>query len=276
MFVYKCSDRWILQKSPSMWRILLLVLAIASVTPIIALSASAAVSEEEGPLVANNSKLSPSLQEWSNAGELIEVGDFNVFVLDIGSSNANPENTILVFHGFPESSYSFHKVLPGLSERFDRVILFDFIGYGLSDKPLKGFEYSISAHADTALEVWRKLGANAGGPVTGGHLLATDMGTTVATELVARDNENALPDWFSIGFQSLTFTNGVMVLERANVNPFQLLLASPIGFITAPFAIEPFVMGNVEYSDGSGKLSDEDLNLMWETLRRARLGPPTR
>jgi pimeloyl-ACP methyl ester carboxylesterase len=57
------------------------------------------------------------------------------------------------------------------------------------------------------------------------------------------------------------------VLELANLSPFQLLLASPIGFITAPFAIEPFVMGSVEKNDGSGKLSDDDLDLMWENLQ---------
>lgn len=236
-----------------MWLILLVL--VISMVPMIVSESMPAQDQ------VANTKLSPSLQEWSDAGELIVIGAFNVFVLDVGNSNADPDNTLLLFHGFPESSYSFHKVLPGLMEQFDRVILFDFIGFGLSDKPLKGFEYSISAHADTALEVWRMLG-----PVRGGHLLAADMGDTVATELVARDNENTLPDWFTIGFQSLTFTNGGMVLELANLSPFQLILASPLGFITAPFAIEPFVMGSVEKNDGSGKLSDDDLDLMWENL----------
>jgi pimeloyl-ACP methyl ester carboxylesterase len=238
-----------------MWLILLLVVVLCTAPTI----ASVLMPTQDQQVA--NTKLSPTLQEWYNAGELMEIGDFQVFVLDVGDATADPDDTIFVFHGFPESSYSFHKVLSGLTEQFERVILFDFIGFGFSDKPSKGFEYTLSAHADTALEVWRKLGS-----VRGGHLLATDMGDTVATELVARDNENELPDWFTSGFQSLTFTNGGMAVELANLSPFQLLLASPLGFITVPFAIEPFVMGNVEKNDGSGKLTDDDLDLMWENL----------
>ena len=83
---------------------------------------------------------------------------------------------------------------------FDRIILFDMAGYGLSDKPVEGFTYSLMEQADLALQVWQHLG------VKGGHLLAHDMGDSVATELVARHVSNLLPAWFAAGFQSFTFT----------------------------------------------------------------------
>ncbi len=54
------------------------------------------------------------------------------------------------------------------------------LGYGLSDKPDHGYSYSLIEQADVALHVWRALG------VKGGHVLSHDMGTSVLTELVAR------------------------------------------------------------------------------------------
>jgi hypothetical protein len=57
---------------------------------------------------------------------------------------------------------------------------FDFPGYGLSDKPIANYTYSLFEQADVALQVWKERG------VTGGHVLSHDMGDSVHTELVAR------------------------------------------------------------------------------------------
>jgi pimeloyl-ACP methyl ester carboxylesterase len=48
-----------------------------------------------------------------------------------------------LLHGFPESSFSFHKVVDGLAGLFDRVVLFDFPAYGLCDKPLANYTYFV-------------------------------------------------------------------------------------------------------------------------------------
>ena len=65
-----------------------------------------------------------------------------VFCKDCGNPAAPPDRTLLLLHGFPESSFSFHKVVEGLAKLFDRVVLFDFLGYGLSDKPIANYTYS--------------------------------------------------------------------------------------------------------------------------------------
>ncbi len=88
----------------------------------------------------------------------------------MGNPKAVADNTLLLIHGFPESSYSYHAVVDGLMERFDRIILFDMLGYGLSDKPTEGYTYSLFEQADTVLEVWKHFG------ISGGHMLSHDMG----------------------------------------------------------------------------------------------------
>ena len=137
------------------------------------------------------------LKEWKATGTflLIEKGpDIHVFTKLVGNVDASPEKTLLLLHGFPESSFSYHLVVNGLLRYFERIILFDFPGYGFSDKPKTGYSYSLLDQADVALQVWKSYG------ITGGHLLAHDMGNSVATELIAREVENSLPIWFSAGF----------------------------------------------------------------------------
>ena len=51
-----------------------------------------------------------------------------------GGGGSNPETLILI-HGFPTSSYDFHKVLDeGWLDEY-RVVLFDHVGFGFSEKP---------------------------------------------------------------------------------------------------------------------------------------------
>src|SRR5260370_36410864 len=49
---------------------------------------------------------------------------------------------IVLLHGFPTSSYDFHLLASDLSTDH-YVCLFDFPGYGFSDKPLKGYPYTL-------------------------------------------------------------------------------------------------------------------------------------
>jgi len=153
------------------------------------------------------SSLSPQLQAWKSGGHYITFGPFEhrVFVKQLGNLNAHPSKTLLLFHGFPESSYSYNRIVDGMLQVFDRIILFDMLGYGLSDKPTDGYTYSLFEQADVAFAVWQHFG------ITGGHLLAHDMGDSVATEVLARHELNLIPAWFSDGLQSVTFTNGSMV-----------------------------------------------------------------
>lgn len=201
-----------------------------------------------------------ALKAWEATGEYITYGPFQhkLFVKQIGNAKASPAKTLLLIHGYPESSYSYHAIIDGMLQRFDRIILFDFIGYGWSDKPLKNYSYSLLEQADTVFEVWKHFG------ITGGHLLAHDMGDSVATEIVARHENNLMPAWFSDGLQSLTFTNGSMVLELASLRITQRIMLSRYGSWltqTSSFAI---FSHQVRSAQGNKNLSDDAVRALWE------------
>lgn len=76
--------------------------------------------------------MSPELTTWKNEGEYINYGPFNhkLFVKQLGASIASVDKTLLLIHGFPEPSYSFHSIVEGMMKTFDRVILFDIVKLG--------------------------------------------------------------------------------------------------------------------------------------------------
>ncbi|MFK7773749.1 MAG: alpha/beta fold hydrolase [Saprospiraceae bacterium] len=204
--------------------------------------------------------MSPQLSIWKNSGEFISYGSFQhqLFVKQLGNPTASANQTLLLIHGFPESSYSFHKVVNRLLEKFDRIILFDLLGYGLSDKPTENYTYSLFEQADTVFKVWKHF------DIKGGHLLAHDMGDSVATEIVARHENGLMPAWFSEGLQSLTFTNGSMVLELASLRITQKILLSNYGHLLKNLTTFKLFNQQVRSAHGNKNLSAEDIQLLWE------------
>jgi len=215
------------------------------------------------------------LQAWKKKGQYISYSalEHQIFVVQLGNPKATAEKTLLMFHGFPESSFSYHAVVEALLQQFDRIVLFDFIGYGWSDKPLqKEYSYSLLEQADTALEVWKKVG------VTGGHLLAHDMGNSVATEILARHEQGLFPSWFSEGLKSMTFTNGSIVLELASLRLAQKILLSSFGAAFSKVASFPIFKHQVKSAHGNNKLSPTTIQQLWDSNclqnghRKAHLG----
>jgi pimeloyl-ACP methyl ester carboxylesterase len=106
-------------------------------------------------------------------------------------------------------------------------LAFDFLGFGLSEKP-RDHEYTLAWQADAAEELVRRAGA---GQV---FVVAHDMGTSVATELMARDLGGEL------GFElagALLF-NGSMLLHLASPTFGQKLLRSRLGPLFARLTSE--------------------------------------
>jgi pimeloyl-ACP methyl ester carboxylesterase len=70
-----------------------------------------------------------------SASEELRLG----YIDNSPSNLENSKGTILLIHGFPETSYQFHHVIPLLSDAGYRVIAPDYRGAGLSSKPLTGY-----------------------------------------------------------------------------------------------------------------------------------------
>lgn len=204
--------------------------------------------------------MSTELEAWKVKGEYISYGPFNhqIFVKELGKSDASPQNTLLLLHGFPESSYSYHAVVEGLLKVFDRIILFDMLGYGWSDKPEIHYSYSLIEQADTAFKVWNHFG------ISGGHLLAHDMGDSVATEILFRHESNLMPAWFTEGLQSVTFTNGSMVLEMAELRITQKILLSKYGNLMSKFNNYTLFKQQVISANGNQNLKEKEIQILWE------------
>jgi pimeloyl-ACP methyl ester carboxylesterase len=128
--------------------------------------------------------------------------------------------TILLLHGYPSCSFDYRHVVPHLADR--AWLTLDFLGFGLSDKP-RPHRYSLLEQADIVASV---VGSEAPGPVV---LVAHDMGTSVTTELLARDLKGTLP----FELQRVVLTNGSVILRRASLRPIQKVLRSPMGPLAA-------------------------------------------
>ena len=204
--------------------------------------------------------LSERLKAWEKSGNFINVGPFDhkVFVKHVGEQDAAAEKTLLLLHGFPESSFSYHLILDGMQKVFDRIILFDMIGYGFSDKPETDYAYSLMEQADLALLVWQDFG------VSGGHLLAHDMGNSVATELASRHVNGLLPAWFKESFKSYTFTNGSILLSFAKLRITQKLLLSKYGYLMKSLVSYKLFSHQIRSAQGNDNLSEEAINELWE------------
>ncbi|MGH2973820.1 MAG: alpha/beta fold hydrolase [Solirubrobacterales bacterium] len=167
-------------------------------------------------------ELNGRLGTWRERGEGTAFRGYRVHVL----RQEGPGPLLLLLHGFPSSSYDWRLLLEHESER--NVLAFDFLGFGLSDKP-REHDYSLFWQADLTEELVRRYGD--GRPV---FVLAHDMGTSVANELMARDIEGQL----EMELAGILLFNGSMVLERASPTPAQRVLRSRLGPFFAKLSSE--------------------------------------
>src|ERR1700733_8978763 len=83
------------------------------------------------------------LNEWKSSGEYFAYRDYPIFYRR--NFSGGDEATILL-HGFPSSSFDYHKIWNELNERFS-LLAYDMIGYGFSSKPVD-FTYTTFDQAD--------------------------------------------------------------------------------------------------------------------------------
>lgn len=167
--------------------------------------------------------LTERVRAWRDEGAIEEVLDRRLFVRRRGGG----EGTLLLYlHGFPSSSYDWRPLL-GLRPPGEASVVFDLLGFGLSEKP-RDHEYTLAWQADAAEEVVRRAAAERVFVV--GH----DMGTSVATELMARDLRGEL----GFAMSGAVLFNGSMLLHLAKPTLGQHLLRSRLGPLFARLTSE--------------------------------------
>lgn len=194
------------------------------------------------------------MAEWYDNGGWLTTPAGKVFV----RSAPGDGPTILLLHGYPSSSFDYQQVVSNLAGR--AWLTLDFLGFGLSDKP-RPHRYSLLEQADIVEAV---VAESAMGPVV---LVAHDMGTSVTTELLARDLQGRLP----FELQKVVLTNGSVILRRASLRPIQKVLRGPFGPVVARLSNKAtFRREFGRLFSASHPLSTEEAEAQWALMSHNR------
>lgn len=214
--------------------------------------------------------LNHRLSDWRDRGRFEEFRGRRIYVHAAGPPPPEPERKgllrrraepdpaplILLLHGFPSSSYDWRPLLRvGLGGH--EALAFDFLGFGLSDKPAD-HDYSLLWQADLAEELVNRH--HPGRPVV---IAAHDMGTTVANELMARD----LDGNSRIDLRGVLLFNGSMVQSAAAPTLAQKILRGRFGGVLARLTSERIFrqqFGSI-FSEAH-PLTDADAEDQWALL----------
>ncbi len=156
-------------------------------------------------------ELPEKLLTWMASGHTVAVDGTHVWYRATGRGP-----WLVCFHGFPTSSWDWHRLLPLLTPHH-RVLIFDFPGYGLSEKP-RTRDYSLVRQMDAVEDLLRMLG------ISEFDLLAHDMGASVACELLRRVESSET----SLRLHSLTILNAGIYMDMHQPLPTQRLLRIPL------------------------------------------------
>jgi pimeloyl-ACP methyl ester carboxylesterase len=194
--------------------------------------------------------LPPRVDAWRGLGRREEFRGRGIHVF----TRAGDGPTLVLLHGFPSSSYDWRglvEALPGQA-----VLAFDFVGFGLSDKP-RDHRYSLLWQTDLTEELVQR---HVPGPV---FVVAHDMGTSVATELMARD----LAGEDGTGAAGMLLFNGSILQHLATPTAGQRLLRSPLGPLAARLSSRRFFLNQFgSIFSREHPLSDEEGADQWALL----------
>jgi pimeloyl-ACP methyl ester carboxylesterase len=166
--------------------------------------------------------LTDRVERWHRAGTTEDVLGRRLYVQRHGGAAAP---LLLFLHGFPSSSYDWRELFALRSG--EATLAFDVLGFGLSEKP-RDHVYTLAWQADAAEELVRRAGSP---PV---FVVGHDMGTSVATELMARDLRGEL----DMDIAGALLFNGSMLLHLAKPTIGQHMLRSRLGPLFARLTTE--------------------------------------
>lgn len=193
------------------------------------------------------------VQQWLDEGNFITHNGNKIFYNVFGTGSP-----LLILHGYPYSSFEWKETINELSQAH-RVIVFDLLGMGFSDKP-KNHRYSYEEHCEIVSTLLNALS------VAEVHILAHDMGVSVAQELIAKDAAGG--NNFKIN--SIAFMNGGLFMDTYKPRFIQRLLSQSPGFVgkfVSKAISKKMVNKSVKALFGTHtQPSDAYLNKQWEIL----------
>jgi pimeloyl-ACP methyl ester carboxylesterase len=199
--------------------------------------------------------MSALVDAWRSRGRDHRLLGHRVFVVEVPATGPVTAPPLLVLHGFPTSSFDFHRVVDALAvDR--RVVLFDMLGYGLSAKP--DLPYRLVGQADLAQALVTELGIDRLG------LLTHDIGDTVGGELLARQIEGRWP----VEVTDRVVTNGTLYMDLVQLSAGQQFLEAlpderlEAGVLTREAVID----GLAGTFSPAHRVSDSEVAAAWELI----------
>ncbi|MBW1297459.1 alpha/beta fold hydrolase [Aquimarina litoralis] len=192
-----------------------------------------------------------NLQDWKNSGSYFTFKNYQIFYKKEGKGDS-----LVLVHGFPTSSWDWHKIWTSLTERYE-VYAIDMLGFGFSSKP-NDFVYTIGAQVD----VWEAF--LLAQEISSIHILAHDYGDTVVQEMLARTKEN---NTYPLNINSVCFLNGGMFPETNFPTFTQKMLLTPLGELLKHFMGRHTLAKNFKKIFGKEtQASEQEIDEFWETI----------
>ena len=154
--------------------------------------------------------------EWTSTTKNNDGAKVNVFYRTWG----DPEKPkLLIVHGFPNSSFDFHALIPLLADDY-HIAALDFPGSGFSDKPLEGFSYMLAENAQL-LDYFVSEVVHFNDFAMYTH----DRGVSIGLAFIGNYIDNPSPG-YSVNYHFLS--NSGMFLPLANLLEFQTSILDPV------------------------------------------------
>ena len=194
-----------------------------------------------------------TLQQWQSAGKYFNYKGHQIFYRKEG--NGTP---LLLVHGFPTSSWDWHKVWDALTKKHT-VYALDMIGFGYSDKP-KSYGYSLTDQAD----LWEVFAEKNG--IESAHILAHDYGDTVVQEMIARFTMRQREQVQMLDILSVTLLNGGILQGGYRPRFIQTFLASPLGPLFYRFIGKSSLRRTFNNIFGEKKATEQEIDEFWSLI----------
>ncbi len=154
--------------------------------------------------------------EWTSTTRNNNEARLNVFYRTWGNPN-NPQ--LLIIHGFPNSSFDFHALIPLLEDDY-YIAALDFPGSGFSDKPLNGFSYMLAENAEIVDYFVREIVE-----FDDFAMFTHDRGVSIGLAFLGNYIDNPNPG-YTLNYHFLS--NSGMFLPLANLLEFQTTILDPV------------------------------------------------
>lgn len=192
----------------------------------------------------------PSIAHWHRQGHFIQFRGHQLFVQQQGDGLP-----VLLLHAFPTASYDYAQLAPLLSQRY-QLILFDYPGFGFSDKPGR-FPYSLLTYADALEAVARHFG------ITRTCVVAHDIGASVLLEVLRRG---------TLAVERLVLLNTSIVPQNRVIHSLDAARAALLNPVVGPLIghlrlIQRPLVGRMLRPLFARGLTPEELHNFWLLVR---------